>query len=93
MNLIGWLYCITSATVEILFVHKVAAAYATNGPYLGARAEVPYWKVNVYPDEFSMNYILVGSTLDPNYKAFRGADPPAHLTNQIAVGLVVNPLI
>jgi hypothetical protein len=67
----------------------VAAAYVTNGPYLGARADVPCWKVDVHPDEFSMSYILVGNTLDTNYKPIRGADPPAHLNNQIAVGLVV----
>jgi hypothetical protein len=36
-----------------------------------------------------MSYILVGNTLDTNYKPIRGADPPAHLNNQIAVGLVV----
>jgi hypothetical protein len=71
----------------------VAAAYATNGPYLGARADVPYWKVNVHPDEFSMSYILVGYTLDTNYMPGRGSKPPADLTNQIAVGLVVNPLL
>jgi hypothetical protein len=69
----------------------VAAAYATNGPYLGARADVPYWKVDVHPNEFSMSYILVGYTLDTNYMPGRGSKPPADLTNQIAVGLVVSP--
>jgi hypothetical protein len=54
---------------------------------------VPYWEVNVHPDEFSMSYILVGYTLDTNYMPGRGSKPPADLTNQIAVGLVVNPLL
>jgi len=69
---------------------EVAAAFATNAPYLGARARLPYWKVNVHPaGEFSMSYILIGNTLDTDYVAIKGADPPPHLTNQIAVGLVV----
>ncbi|XP_039806480.1 uncharacterized protein LOC120670450 [Panicum virgatum] len=68
---------------------EVAAAFATNAPYLGARARLPYWKVNVHPaGEFSMSYILIGNTLDTDYVAIKGADPPPHLTNQIAVGLV-----
>jgi hypothetical protein len=54
---------------------------------------VPYWEVNVHPDEFSMSYILVGYTLDTNYMPGRGSKPPADLTNEIAVGLVVNPLL
>ncbi|XP_021304943.1 uncharacterized protein LOC8070725 [Sorghum bicolor] len=66
---------------------EVAAAYATNGPYLGARADVPYWKVDVHPDEFSMNYLLIGNTLEDNY---HGGRPPSTLTNQIAVGLVTD---
>ncbi|CAN6223754.1 unnamed protein product [Urochloa humidicola] len=70
---------------------EVAASYATNGPYLGIRADVPYWKVDVHPNEFSMNYILVGHTLDTNYRPMPGAKPPAELTNQIAVGLVAWP--
>ncbi|CAL5045800.1 unnamed protein product [Urochloa decumbens] len=70
---------------------EVAASYATNGPYLGARADVPYWKVDVHPNEFSMNYILVGHTLDTNYRPMPGAKPPTDLTNQIAVGLVAWP--
>ncbi|TVU12678.1 hypothetical protein EJB05_46332, partial [Eragrostis curvula] len=67
---------------------EVAAAYATNGPYLGARADVPYWKLNVHPDEFSMHYIMVGNTLNTSYKPIKGAKPPEDLTNQIVVGLV-----
>ncbi|CAL4981732.1 unnamed protein product [Urochloa decumbens] len=70
---------------------EVAAAYATNAPYLGARADVPCWKVDVHPNDFSMSYILVGTTLDANYRPIPGSDPPAHLTNQIAVGLVAWP--
>jgi hypothetical protein len=65
--------------------------YATNGPYLGARADVPYWRIDVHPNEFSMNYILVGNTVDdPPSGSYK---PPANLTNQIAVGLVVSLLL
>ncbi|WVZ82610.1 hypothetical protein U9M48_029859 [Paspalum notatum var. saurae] len=70
---------------------EVAATYGTNGPYLGARADVPYWRIDVHPDEFSMNYILIGNTLDTNYVPMPGAKPPAELTNQIAVGVVAWP--
>ncbi|XP_039845443.1 uncharacterized protein LOC120704957 [Panicum virgatum] len=67
---------------------EVAAAYACNMPYLGARATVPYWKVDVHPDELSMNYLLIGYTLDKSFTPFPGSPPPKTLTNQIAVGLV-----
>ena len=43
----------------------------------------------MHPGEFSMNYILIGYTLDTNYVPMPGSKPPADLTNQIAVGLVV----
>ncbi|CAN6166464.1 unnamed protein product [Urochloa humidicola] len=51
---------------------EMAVAYVTNAPYLGARADVPYWKVDVHPNEFSMNYILIGNTIDPNYDPASG---------------------
>ncbi|KAM3262954.1 hypothetical protein ACQJBY_053229 [Aegilops geniculata] len=70
---------------------EVAAAYGTNGPYLGIQAKIPLWRVNVHPAEFSMNYIMIGYTLDPNYRPIRGAKPPEKLTNQIIVGLVTWP--
>ncbi|CAL5045737.1 unnamed protein product [Urochloa decumbens] len=70
---------------------EMAVAYATNALYLGARADVPYWKVNVHPNEYSMNYILIGNTIDPQYDPTPGGYPPANLTNQIAVGLVTWP--
>ncbi|CAN6191337.1 unnamed protein product [Urochloa humidicola] len=72
---------------------ETAVAYATNGLYLGARADVTYWKVDVHPNEFSMNYILVGNTIDPKYDPAPGGYPPANLTNQIAVGLVAWPAL
>ncbi|XP_044984004.1 uncharacterized protein LOC123451054 isoform X2 [Hordeum vulgare subsp. vulgare] len=68
---------------------EVAAAYGTDGPYHGLRANVPYWRVDgVHHDEFSMNYIMIGYTLDRSYIPRPGAEPPAKLTNQIIVGLV-----
>ncbi|KAK3131583.1 hypothetical protein QOZ80_6AG0508390 [Eleusine coracana subsp. coracana] len=68
---------------------EVAAAYATRYPYMGIRAEIPYWKVDVQnPQEFSMSYIMLGYTLDPKYQPAPMAAPPTNLTNQIAVGLV-----
>ncbi|CAL5045745.1 unnamed protein product [Urochloa decumbens] len=70
-----------------------AVAYSTDGPYLGARADVTLWKVNVHPNEFSMNYILIGNTVDPNYDPTPGGNPPASLTNQIAVGFVAWPAL
>ncbi|CAN6208787.1 unnamed protein product [Urochloa humidicola] len=72
---------------------EMAVAYATNAPYLGARADVPYWRVDVHPNEFSMNYILIGNTIDPEYDPAPGGYPPANLTNQIAVGLVAWPAL
>uniref|UniRef100_A0A0E0PTF5 Neprosin PEP catalytic domain-containing protein n=1 Tax=Oryza rufipogon TaxID=4529 RepID=A0A0E0PTF5_ORYRU len=72
-------------------VHKtieVAGAYGRNGPYHGARADVPNWKVDVQPREFSMNYIMVGYTLDKDYRPYPSSDPPKTLANQIVVGLV-----
>nr|TKW19597.1 hypothetical protein SEVIR_4G030800v2 [Setaria viridis] len=72
---------------------EVAAAYACNQAYLGARATVPYWKVDVHPDELSMNYLLVGHTLDNRFRPFPGGQPPPVLNNQIAVGLVAWPAL
>uniref|UniRef100_J3MB73 Neprosin PEP catalytic domain-containing protein n=1 Tax=Oryza brachyantha TaxID=4533 RepID=J3MB73_ORYBR len=67
---------------------EVAAGYATNGPYHGGRANIPIWQVEVRPGELSMNYIMVGYTLDQDYTPYPSADPPKTLTNQIVVGLV-----
>ncbi|EAZ35805.1 hypothetical protein OsJ_20098 [Oryza sativa Japonica Group] len=67
---------------------EVAGAYGRNGPYHGARADVPNWKVDVQPREFSMNYIMVGYTLDKDYRPYPSSDPPKTLANQIVVGLV-----
>uniref|UniRef100_A0A0D9WLQ2 Neprosin PEP catalytic domain-containing protein n=1 Tax=Leersia perrieri TaxID=77586 RepID=A0A0D9WLQ2_9ORYZ len=67
---------------------EVAAAYGTNGPYLGARAFIELWKQDVHPGELSMQYIMIGYTLDNNYTPRPSADPPKTLTNQIIVGLV-----
>lgn len=67
----------------------MAGAYGRNGPYHGARADVPNWKVDVQPREFSMNYIMVGYTLDKDYRPYPSSDPPKTLANQIVVGLVV----
>ncbi|KAI4998311.1 hypothetical protein ZWY2020_053653 [Hordeum vulgare] len=72
----------------------VAAAYGTDGPYHGLRANVPFWRVDgVHHDEFSMNYIMIGYTLDRSYIPRPGAEPPAKLTNQIIVGLVAWPAL
>uniref|UniRef100_A0ACD5XDQ2 Uncharacterized protein n=2 Tax=Avena sativa TaxID=4498 RepID=A0ACD5XDQ2_AVESA len=68
-----------------------AAAYGTNGPYHGIRAEVPYWKVDVHPDEFSMSYVMVACTLDSSYIPGVGAKAPTSLPNQIMVGLMTWP--
>lgn len=68
----------------------MAAAYACNAAYLGARATVPYWKVDVaHPDEFSMSYLLIGYPLEDRFMPFPGRRPPSTIANQIAVGLVV----
>ena len=69
---------------------QIAAAYATWGPYHGLRANLPYYQLDVHPDEFSMTYAMVGYTLDPNYRGSKGADPPKTLENQIMAGLVVS---
>jgi len=61
--------------------------------YLGARVTVPYWKVDVHPDELSMNYLLIGYTLDKSFTPFPGSPQPKTLTNQIAVGLVVRTYV
>uniref|UniRef100_A0A0E0DWR6 Neprosin PEP catalytic domain-containing protein n=1 Tax=Oryza meridionalis TaxID=40149 RepID=A0A0E0DWR6_9ORYZ len=47
-------------------VQEVAAAYGTNGPYHGLRALITNWPQldYVHPNEFSMNYIMIGYTLD-----------------------------
>ncbi|XP_051206721.1 protein neprosin-like [Lolium perenne] len=71
-----------------------AAAYGTNGPYHGIRAEVPVWRVNVnHPDEFSMNYVMIGCTLDTSWLPGIGADPPSSLPNQIMAGVMTWPSV
>ncbi|CAL5044689.1 unnamed protein product [Urochloa decumbens] len=72
---------------------EVAAAYACNAAYLGARVTLPYWKVDVHPDELSMNYLLVGYSLDDHFRPFPGSPPPKTLENQIAIGLVTWPAL
>uniref|UniRef100_A0A0D9WLQ0 Neprosin PEP catalytic domain-containing protein n=1 Tax=Leersia perrieri TaxID=77586 RepID=A0A0D9WLQ0_9ORYZ len=87
-------YSNQSATINdcpgnnITGILEVAAAYGTNGPYLGARAIVELWNLDVHPEELYMHYIMVAYTLDPGYTPGPSVDPPQNLTNQIIVGLV-----
>ena len=72
----------------MLWLH-IAAAYAVNGPYHGASAAIHIWKVQVEPNEFSKNYLLIASPQDRQFKYIRGKDPP-DIKNQIAVGMAVS---
>uniref|UniRef100_A0A0E0HL05 Neprosin PEP catalytic domain-containing protein n=1 Tax=Oryza nivara TaxID=4536 RepID=A0A0E0HL05_ORYNI len=40
-----------------------------------------------------MNYIMVGYTLDKDYRPYPSSDPPKTLANQIVVGLVAWPAL
>ncbi|XBH72730.1 hypothetical protein VPH35_099961 [Triticum aestivum] len=71
---------------------EIAAAYALNGPYHGATAAIPIWKVQVEPNEFSKNYLLIASPHDRQFKYIRGKDP-RDIKNQIAVGMAVYPSV
>lgn len=68
---------------------QIAAAYAANGPYHGARAEIPIWKVQVEPSEFSKNYLLIASPHERRFTPIKGKRPP-DIKNQIAVGMAVS---
>uniref|UniRef100_A0A0D9XNR5 Neprosin PEP catalytic domain-containing protein n=1 Tax=Leersia perrieri TaxID=77586 RepID=A0A0D9XNR5_9ORYZ len=78
------------ASVEGNYSVEIAAAYAVNGPYHGARASIPVWKVEVQPFEFSKSYLLVASPKERDFIPIRGKDPP-DINNQIALGLAVYP--
>ncbi|TVU20240.1 hypothetical protein EJB05_36442 [Eragrostis curvula] len=71
---------------------EVAAAYGVNGPYHGARASIPNWKVNVDPNEFSMSYLLLASPHERKFTPIKGTDPP-DTKNQMAAGLAIYPSV
>jgi hypothetical protein len=68
---------------------QIAAAYAASGPYHGASAAIPVWRVQVEPNEFSKNYLLIASPHDRHFTPIKGKSPP-DILNQIAVGMVVS---
>ncbi|XP_044984886.1 uncharacterized protein LOC123452309 [Hordeum vulgare subsp. vulgare] len=71
---------------------EIAAAYAVNGPYHGASAAIPIWKVQVEPNEFSKNYLRIASPHERQFVPIPGTDPP-DIKNQIAVGMAVYPSV
>ncbi|KAL6640478.1 hypothetical protein ACP70R_021601 [Stipagrostis hirtigluma subsp. patula] len=71
---------------------EIAAAYAVNGPYHGASAAIPIWKVEVEPNEFSKNYLLIASPHERHFTPIRGNSPP-DIKNQMAVGMAVYPSV
>ncbi|KAL6618743.1 hypothetical protein ACP70R_033882 [Stipagrostis hirtigluma subsp. patula] len=71
---------------------EIAAAYGVNGPYHGASAAIPMWKVQVAPNEFSMNYLLIASPHERHFTPISGKSPP-DINNQIAVGMAVYPSV
>ena len=68
---------------------QIAAAYGVYGPYHGASAALPIWKVQVEPNEFSKNYLLIASPHNRIFPPIIGLDPP-DIKNQIAVGMAVS---
>ena len=68
---------------------QIAAAYGVCGPYHGASAAIPIWKVKVEPNEFSKNYLLIASPHNRIFPPIIGLDPP-DIKNQIAVGMAVS---
>lgn len=68
---------------------QIAAAYGVYGPYHGTSAAIPIWKVEVEPNEFCMNYLLIASPHDRSFTPIKGKDPP-DINNQIAVGIAVS---
>jgi hypothetical protein len=70
-------------------LHQIAAAYGVFGPYHGASAAIPIWKVQVQPNEFSKSYLLIASPHDRMFTPIPGKDPP-DIKNQIAVGMAVS---
>ncbi|TVU50719.1 hypothetical protein EJB05_02106, partial [Eragrostis curvula] len=71
---------------------EIAAAYAVSGPYHGASAALPIWKVQVEPNEFSKNYLLIASPHERNFTPIKGKSPP-DIKNQIAVGTAIYPSV
>lgn len=68
---------------------QIAAAYAVNGPYHGASAAIPIWKVQVNSNEFLKNYLLIASPHERRFIPIRGKSPP-DIKNQIAVETAVS---
>lgn len=68
---------------------QIAAAYGVYGPYHGASAAIPIWKVQVEPNEFSKNYLLIASPHSRRIPPIKGKNPP-DIKNQIAVGMAVS---
>ncbi|KAF8671594.1 hypothetical protein HU200_049918 [Digitaria exilis] len=69
-----------------MVILQIAAAYAAGGPYHGASAAIPIWKVHVEPNEFSKNYLLIASPHERRFVPIKGKRPP-DILNQIAVGM------
>uniref|UniRef100_A0A0E0IXT0 Neprosin PEP catalytic domain-containing protein n=1 Tax=Oryza nivara TaxID=4536 RepID=A0A0E0IXT0_ORYNI len=67
-----------------------SAAYGVNGPYHGASAWLPIWKVRVGPSEFSKSYLAIASPTVREFTPIPGKDPP-NIDNQIALGITVYP--
>ena len=55
---------------------QIAAAYGVNGPYHGASAWLPIWKVGVGPSEFSKSYLAIASPTVWEFTPIPGKDPP-----------------
>lgn len=72
-------------------IAQIAAAYAAGGPYHGASAAIPIWKVHVEPNEFSKNYLLIASPHERRFVPIKGKRPP-DILNQVAVGMAVRLL-
>lgn len=72
-----------------MVILQIAAAYAAGGPYHGASAAIPIWKVHVEPNEFSKNYLLIASPHERRFVPIKGKRPP-DILNQIAVGMAVS---
>ncbi|XP_052136126.1 uncharacterized protein LOC127754591 [Oryza glaberrima] len=73
--------------------HKILVlyipAYGVNGPYHGASAWLPIWKVGVGPSEFSKSYLAIASPTVREFTPIPGKDPP-NIDNQIALGIATS---
>nr|ABA96386.1 hypothetical protein LOC_Os12g03610 [Oryza sativa Japonica Group] len=69
---------------------EIAAAYGVNGPYHGASAWLPIWKVGVGPSKFSKSYLAIASPTVREFTPIPSKDPP-NIDNQIALEIAVYP--